>query len=163
MAEPFFRFAELRADGRTLLGTLVRYGDTAQQFRERIEPGAFGDVASLDVLLSFQHTRAKPLARTGKGGGLELTDSAEQLSVSASLPATREADDTLELVKAGILRGFSAEFFPVQMREEANVFVISEAKLSGLSVVDSPAYPESRITAIREEQQQPKRRPRIWF
>ena len=77
------------------------------------------------------------------------------------MPATREADDTLELVKAGILRGFSAEFFPVKMREEANVFVISEAKLAGLSVVDTPAYPNSRIEAIRE--QPPKRRRRVWL
>ena len=162
MAEPFYRFAELRAEGRTLQGVLVRYGDTAQQFRERIEPGAFGDVASLDVLLNVQHTRAKPLARS-KGGGLELRDSAEELAVSASLPATREADDTLELVRAGVLRGFSAEFFPVKMREDAGVSVISEARLAGLSVVDSPAYKESRITAIREEQQQPKRRRRLWL
>ena len=89
MAEPFYRYAELRADGRTLQGVLVRYGDTATQFRERIEPGAFGDVASLDVLLNVQHSRSKPLARSGKGGGLELTDTPEELAVSASPRACR--------------------------------------------------------------------------
>ena len=82
------------------------YGDTAKLpwGNERIEAGAFNPLG--DVLLNRQHERSAPLARTG-GGGLELTDTAEGLRIAASLPATRDADDVLELVRRRILRGLS--------------------------------------------------------
>ena len=70
----------------------------------------FGDLSQRgNILLNFQHQRARPLARTG-GGGLVLTDSAERLEVAATLPMTRDADDALTLVDEGILQGFSIEF-----------------------------------------------------
>lgn len=142
------RTVELRADpeGRRLSGVAVRYGDVAPGFEERFEPGAFGDVDRADVVLNVQHDRGRPLARTG-GGGLSLEDAGDALRMAATLPVTREADDTLALVRAGVLRGLSVEFRPLQERSEGGVRIVERAALSGLAVVDRPAYPASTVAA----------------
>lgn len=143
------RVVELRAgpDGRGLSGVAVRYGDVAPGFSERFEAGAFGDdVGAADVVLNVQHVRSRPLARTG-GGGLSLVDGPDALRMAVSLPVTREADDVLSLVRAGVLRGLSVEFRAIAEREEGGVRVIERAALSGLAVVDRPAYPASTVAA----------------
>lgn len=139
---------ELRADpdGRRLSGVAVRYGDIAPGFSERFEAGAFGDVGAADVVLNVQHERGRAIARTG-GGGMVLEDGADALRMAVSLPVTREADDTLALVRAGVLRGLSVEFRPIAEREEGGVRVIERAALSGMAVVDRPAYPASTVAA----------------
>ena len=72
---------------------------------ELFEPRGFGpDVEQSVVYLDVMHIRERLLAKTG-GGGLVLTDSPEALRMVATLPATREADDTLELVSKGVLTG----------------------------------------------------------
>ncbi len=145
------RFAELRAaEGRRLVGTAVRYGDVARvpvYGSERIQPGAFGDLSEADVILTRGHDRARPLARTGEGGGLQLTDTAEALTVRAELPPTRDATDTLELVRARVLRGLSVEMKVQRESRQADVRVVEQAKLITLGVVDRPAYPASDVAA----------------
>ena len=153
-----YRFCELRREGRTLEGKAIAYGDTARigARSERFLPGAFGaDVGGLDVLLNVQHDRARPLARTG--GGLVLTDTAAALEVRAELPATREADDALELVGAKILRGFSLEFVALRERMEGPTRVITSARLAGLAIVDRPAYQQSVVSARAGEVEVPNR------
>lgn len=156
------RFVELRQDGeRRLSGVAVRYGDTARLpwGRERIEAGAFAPVG--DVILNAQHERAAPLARTG--AGLELMDTADALTIRADLPATRAADDVLELVRSGVLRGLSIEFRAIAERIEAGVRVIERAMLSGIAVVDSPAYPQSEVEARRAAMPAPAPRRGYWL
>ena len=150
------RYCELRGggEGRSLAGALVRYGDVAVLpwgVRERIEPGAFGaDVVESDVVLNVHHDRSRPIART-QGGGLELTDGADALAMSADLPETREADDALALVRAGVLRGLSVEFRVLDERLENGTRVITRARLEGAGVVDKPAYPASKVQARTTE------------
>ena len=120
-------------------------------------PGAFGDVAAADVILNSHHDRARPLARTG-GAGLVLEDSADALTMTATLPKTRDADDVLELVRTGVLRGLSLEF-----QGACRTNGIGSGSGGGdragavgwVAVVDRPAYPESGIEARA-------RKPRIW-
>ena len=83
------RFCEVRAEGRTLTGTAIKYGDTATFAwgQERIEPNAFAPLG--DAILNAQHDRTTPLARTD-GGGLTLLDSARPRSKSA--PSCRRRD-----------------------------------------------------------------------
>ena len=77
-----------------------------------------------------------------------LGDSAEALTMTATLPNTRDADDTLELVRTGVLRGLSVEFKALAEHMEAGpVRVIDRARLGAVGVVDKPAYPESGIEA----------------
>ena len=145
--EPERRYCEVRADGRRLTGTAVRYGDVAPNHRETFRAGAFGDVASLDIALTVQHSRSRIIARTG-GGGLQLADSPLSLSVAADLPETREADDALTLVRRSVLRGLSIEFFPEDESTGGDgIRVVERAKLVAVSVVDSPAYPASTVQA----------------
>ena len=140
---------ELRAEpeGRTLSGIAIRYGDTATLpfGKERFEPGAFADLS--DVRMDVQHVRSRIVARTGSG--LVLTDSPDALRFSAELPDTREGNDTLELVRRGILRGASIEFRAVREQLVAGIRVIREALLSAVSVVDTGAYkPERHRSAL---------------
>ena len=148
------RFSELRQEGRTLSGTLLRYGDVASLpwGRERFEPGAFGDVSRADVLLNSHHERSRPLARTG-GGGLELLDTREALNIRATLAATSDGNDTIALVNSGVLRGLSLEFLSEAERMEGDTRIIERAELRGLAVVDRPAYSDSLVTARAELRQ----------
>ena len=132
-------------------GTLIRYGDTASlPFGfERFAPRAFGDVSQLDVLLNVAHVRQRPLARTG-GGGLVLADTDTALTVRAELPATRESDDTLALIRGGVLRGLSLEFSSIDERMEGDTRILERAELQGLAIVDKPAYSDSTVAARAE-------------
>ena len=145
------RYAELRADGRQLSGVVIRYGDVARLpwGRETFESGAFGDVAALDAVLNVQHDRSRPLARTG-GGGLVLEDSADALRMRADLPDTRDAADTLTLVRSGVLRGLSMEFGALRERQDGQLRIVQRASLGGFGVVDRPAYKGSEVHARAE-------------
>ena len=142
------RYFEVRQEGeRRLTGTAIRYGDVATLpwgGSERIEAGAFQPIG--DVILNASHDRGRPLARTG--AGLELIDGRDALRMTATLPETREAEDTLALVRAGVLRGLSIEFRAVAERFDG-VRVIERAALAGIGVVDTPAYSESEVEARR--------------
>ena len=73
---------------RSSTGVAMPYGTVARimgAFDESVEPGAFGDVAGLDVILNRMHLRSEPIARTGKGG-LTLTDSSTELRLKAEIP-----------------------------------------------------------------------------
>ena len=122
---------EVRVAGRTLSGIAMPYSTVSPGFNERFEPGAFGDVSTVDV--NLQHDPGVVLAR-----GATLTDSPRALSVSATLADGAAA---LQLVKRGALRGFSVEFHSRSERREAGVRVIERAELGGLALVDMPAYP----------------------
>ena len=139
-----YRFAalEVRADasGAVVEGVVMPYGteaDIAGLFRESVDPGAFGEIG--DVILNRQHNSADPLARTGAAGGLELTDTAERLSMRADIPEYRE--DIRDLVKRRILRGLSVE---MEVTSEdwpaADRRIIRAAKLWGIGLVDRSAY-----------------------
>ena len=71
--------------------------------------------------------------------------------MSVELPDTADARDTLTLVKAGVLRGLSVEFRAIAERFEQGVRIISEAVLTGLAIVDKPAYSESTVATRQLE------------
>ena len=143
--------AELRAledgDNPSIIGVVVRYGAEAELpgFRERFLPGAFGNVSALDVVANLQHDRGRPIARSG-GGGLELRDSADSLSATVvNYPLTQDAKDAIALIRAGVLQGFSIEFTVPAGGDKfvGSLRTISEARLTGLALVDRPAYGDS--------------------
>ena len=122
-----------RVAGRTLSGRALVYGDTADMgdFRERFEPGAFGEVRS--IAINLQHDPRLIVTDSAL-----LTDTARELRVRADLP---EGSAALSLVRRGALSGFSIEFFARTERRESGVRVIERAVLSGLALVDAAAYP----------------------
>ena len=164
MAEHRYSLTEIRLEGRVLSGVALKYGDTAKLpwARERIDPGAFGDLSRADVILNSMHNRAIPLARTG-GGGLELIDTAESLQIRASLPETTACNDVLSLVRAKVLRGLSIEFRADKeaWTQSEKLRTIMRARLMAIAIVDQPAYPQSTIDAMRAKypsQEPPRRR-----
>ena len=137
----------VRLNGRALEGVAVLYGDRANLgwTTEQIQPGAFAPLPQ-DVMLRMQHDRGRPIARTG-GSGLVLADSPTALEYRAELPNTRDADDVIEMVKTGILRGNSVELHVIADRMEGDTRIVERAALLGLSVVDDPAYKGSKLEA----------------
>lgn len=162
---------ELRAgvavgDGRQLSGVALRYGDRARfpWGEERFEPGAFGDLAGVDIILNAGHDAGRPLARTP--ATLTLTDDAESLRFSATLPDTRDAADTLELVRSGVLTSASIEFLAREERQAGPVRVVERATLLGIAVVARGAYPSASVDAREGErsgdEERPERRRKWW-
>ena len=144
------RYAELRYDGRVVEGVAIRYGDEARikGGRETIARGAFNPLG--DVTLNVMHERGRPLARTG--GSLRIDDSGDELKVRAELPNTRDADDALELIRAKVYRGLSVEMRVIDESIEGDLRIVKRAKLTGIGIVDKPAYSESTVAARREKE-----------
>lgn len=145
-------YAEIRAEAaRRIVGDVVQYGDVADLggYREVFEAGAFGDVSRADVILTWQHRRDRPLARTG-GGGLVLTDSPRALEMVVDMPETKDGDDALEMVRRRVFRGASVEFAALADHVSGDLRTITSAHLGGIGLVDRPAYPASTVEARRE-------------
>ena len=145
-----YRFSvfEVRQEGdRAIIeGAAMPYGSKANIagiFTETVEPGAFAGRME-DVVVNYMHQREAPIARTD-GGGLTLTDSAERLIARVEIPSYRA--DILDQVKRKILRGFSVEMFVKEEDwPEVDRRVIKQAQLSGLALVDSPAYSQATMS-----------------
>lgn len=137
------RFCEFRAEGDTLEGVAIRYGDEAVigPFRERFEAGSV--TISPDAIANLQHDRAKPVARIG--AGLSFRDGPEDLRAVMNLPDTVYGREARELVKANILRGFSIEFRASDETWQGQTRIIKRALVTGLGIVDIPAYRDSEI------------------
>ena len=141
------RYSPVQIEGRTLRGVGIRYGEiTRMPFgKERFLPRVFGDTSGLDVRLNVQHNRDRLIARTP--ATLQLIDGPDALRVLATLPETREADDALTLVRAGILRGLSPEFRAGDAPIIDGVRTVRRAGLLAFGLVDQPAYPGSLVEA----------------
>lgn len=155
--EPERRYAAFRAsaDGRTLSGRALVYGDVSPDFRERFVPGAFGELGA--VALNLQHDPSLVLV---EAGSLELTDSERALEVRATLP---EHSAAVQLVRRGALNGFSVEFLAREERSEGGVRVIARAELTGLALVDRGAYPQSKAEVRASVAHGAGPLPRVWL
>ncbi len=155
MTEKRFAPIEYRADAGEVAGVAVRYGDEAKipthrgVFRERIAPGAFGDVSGLDVILNLMHQRTRPLARSGSG--LHLADGKERMELRAELPNTTDGRDARELLARGVLRGLSVEMIVTadEVDPVARTREIRRADLKGVGLVDVAAYGDSEAVLKR--------------
>ena len=126
---------ELRARGRTLSGTVLRYGDVAPLIRERFERGAFGE--DLKVPLNLQHDSEIEILPPG---GFDLWENPESLELRAELP---ERSAAVQLVRSGALTGYSVEFYSKAERREDGIRVIEKAELHGIALCNQPHYPQS--------------------
>ena len=151
--EPERRYAAFRVAGRTLTGVAMRYGDIAPEFRERFVPGAFGPDIDAPVL-NLQHDPAMVIL---DAGAYAITDTERALEVRAVLP---EGSAALALVQRGALNSFSIEFNAKAERREAGVRVVELAELTGISLVDRGAYPQS-TAEVRAQSGRPRRR--VWL
>ena len=139
---------EFRVAGRTLAGTVLRYGDISPDHRERFLPGAFGDAPRAS--LNIQHDPRMVILEAGQ---FVLSDSATALEIRAELPPSSAA---LALVKRGALNGFSVEFNARRESRMGGVRVIERADLVGVGLVDQPSYPRSMAEVRRAEHRGPR-------
>ena len=148
------RFCEVRISEseRTIEGTIVRFDDTAEiagVFRERVEPGAF--TMRSDMMLNAQHDRSKPLSKLNstREASMSIRQSMDAYTIRARIARTTIGDDALYNVRNGLLNGFSVEMrvHEDDWREDATLRVIKRATVSGIALVDRPAYPQSSVEA----------------
>ena len=143
---------EFRVAGRTLTGTVLRYGTVSPSHRERFVPGAFGATPAAPLNLMHDAT-IQVLA----AGDFVLTDSERALELRAELPASSAA---LRLVQSGVLNGYSIEFHARGEHREAGIRVVERAELVGIGLVGAPSYPDAtaevRAAVLA-------RRRRIWL
>ena len=140
------RSAELRAgDGRQLIGLALPYSveTVFAGQRERFEAGAA--VTTGEAVLNLHHRADRPLAR--EPATLRFEARADGLHMAATLPETREADDALALVRAGVLSGLSVEFRADRERMAGGVRHIERATVGGVAVVSRAAYPSTTVEA----------------
>lgn len=145
---------ELRAEGRRLTGTVIRYGSVgvpgAVAFSEEFARGAFARQLGKRehpeaVMLNVQHDRRRPIARWP--GTMALTDGPDALRMVAVLPETRDADDVLALVRSGVMVGLSVGFVADSDRMQGDRRIVERATLDHIAVVDRPAYQTSTVDA----------------
>lgn len=157
-----FRAVEGEDGKRYLEGYAAKYDvrsklifEGGKLFQEEISRGAFDDVLNDDVILTFNHSKDKVMARTGSGT-LELNSDDTGLHFRAQLPNNvSHANDTYELVKRGDLNANSFAFFVAKEGQlwtrEADgtpIRTITQIKrLSDVSVVTNAAYPDTEIAA----------------
>lgn len=142
------RAVEFRqTDAGTLEGTVITYGapsDIAGLFTERFQPGSI----SYDrPIVNFQHDRAQPLAREGRG--LILTNTATEMRAVVTLPDTTLGRDVRQLIDGEVLRGFSIEMQVLRDEFVGTARTIFEARMTGLGLVDDPAHDGSVIDEVR--------------
>ena len=140
---------EVRAEGRRLSGVVMRYGDVSPSHRERFEPGSIrlADAVHLDL-----HHDVMRAVAWHPGGGLELKQGRQALTMTATLPPIPAADRALEEVRAGV-NGLSVEFKPMRETRDGNLRVIEDAVLSGIGIVRNPSYEQSTVEARRRRGQ----------
>ena len=144
---------ELRADGRTLTGTVVPYNVEARigGYVERFLPGAFADADPAQVPLTTVHDRESlPIGRAWS-----LADTPAGLEAELRVSETRLGDEALVLINDGAATGLSVGFIPLEDRwNQARTMVERvKAKLVEISLVAFPAYADARIMAVRTADQ----------
>ena len=135
---------ELRAEGRRVSGTVMRYGDVSPSHRERFEAGSLrlAEAVHLDLF----HDPERAIAWM-PGGGLTLANGRDALTMRAELPPIPAAERALDEIKAGRVGGLSVEFRAVKERQDSGIRVIEDAILSGIGIVRSPSYDGARVEA----------------
>ena len=138
-----FRVSRASIRGRELTGTVVTYGELAPDFREIVRAGAFGNLPG-DMPVNVQHDPRLPASDRAT-----LTDSPNALTLRAELLPPlpgRPMGGAEWLTRQGALTGLSMEFNTLESTsdDDGNTVVL-RAELVGLGLVDSPAYPSSRI------------------
>jgi HK97 family phage prohead protease len=146
------RSLELRLDDveeRTITGIAVPYNQDANiggMYTERFAPGAIDSVEGVKLFYGHNHD-SLPIGKLISG---RETDAGYE--VTAKLTAgVQQADETLALMRDGVLDKFSVGFEPVEQVRDGNTITRTKVLLRELSVVWMPAYSEASITEVREE------------
>jgi HK97 family phage prohead protease/HK97 family phage major capsid protein len=147
------REIEMRLDSEdgTIRGIAVPYGEPANiggSYEERFAPGAIRSVEDVKIYYGHQHDDL-PIGRVISG-----RDTEAGFEIVAKLTkGVQRAEETLALMRDGVLNRFSVGFVPVEQSIDGNVVTRTLVDLKEVSVVSFPAYSGAEITQVREEQE----------
>jgi HK97 family phage prohead protease len=156
MSEIEIRSVEMRLDAveeRTITGLAVPYGQDANiggQYVERFAPGAVDNIDDVKIFYGHNHDSlpiGKVIAGRETEAGFEIT-----ARLTAGVQA---ADETLALMRDGVLNKFSVGFIPLESEREGSTVTRTKVSLKEVSVVPFPAYSGAEIQEVREEIQEP--------
>ena len=138
-----FTGLEVRAEGRTVAGAVMRWGEISPSHRERFLPGSLQ--LSGDVWLDIDHDPRAIVAY--QGGGLTFTETEGALELRAEVPRTVPGEEALNGVRDGSRAGLSVEFKSLKEHREAQtgIRVIESARLAGVGLVARPSYVGSQV------------------
>ena len=149
-------------EGRMVEGCLVPYGEATKvrddpsgpTYFERFEPGAFRKQLGAPNRIELDYEHGDDLA-SSIGVGRSLSDDASGMFGSFKIHAGAFGDQALELVREGILRGFSVLFVDryAHPRVEQGVVVRSSCQLLRVALCRAPAYRGALVTAMRSRQE----------
>lgn len=128
-----------------LEGTLLTYGQRAQDRAETFEAGALHWRAG-GVILNEQHNRQAPIMR------FVPVVEGQEVRIKAALPDTQRGRDAATSVRNGTLRGLSVEFVAERERMVGPVRSIQRAELRGAGLVDDASY--ATAVSVRERKRQ---------
>ena len=136
---------EVRAEGRSIRGTVIRYGELSPSHRERFSVGSLQ--RSGDVWLDLAHDPERVVC--WEGAGLTFAETRDALTLRAEVPRTVPGDLALSGVRDGSRAGLSVEFEATRERREpqTGVRIVEAARLFGVGLVKAPSYPGSRVEA----------------
>jgi HK97 family phage prohead protease len=150
-----YRFeTTLGADAKTIHGHAALFGVLSERlewgFRERIAPGAFGDVASADVRALWNHSDMHVIGRT-RAGTLRLSIDARGLGYEADIPDTAWARDLVVSLRRKDVDQSSFRFRTmrdswVEERGE-QIRTLEQVTLYDVSPVTFPAYTQTDAAA----------------
>ena len=142
---------EVEGKPSRLVGTLMPYGQVAQDRAELFEPGSLS-WPSDGVVLRRQHERSQPILR------FTPVEVEGRLTVDAEIPDTTAGRDTLAELSGPhpLFKGLSVEFRAVRQSIVSGIRRISAGVLVGAGLVDSPAFSgatvEARAKAEKEKE-----------
>jgi hypothetical protein len=143
------REVEFRIDSteeRTITGIAVPYGEDANiggVYNERFARGAIDSVENVKLFYGHETPIGKVIAGRETDSGFEIT-----AKLTAGVQA---ADETLALMRDGVLNKFSVGFVPIEQERDGNTITRTKVSLREVSVCAFPAYNSASITEVREE------------
>ena len=140
-----FEIRNQDTEERTLSAIAVPYNETINVggIQERFERGAISSVEN--VKLFYGHT--DPIGLVTKGEETE-----DGYLIEARISDTDKGNEVLTLMRDGVLNKMSVGFNPVKDRKEEGVIVREQVALREVSVVAFPAYQNSDVLSVREEE-----------
>lgn len=144
--------SELRVEGEDaphIKGYAARFDKWSEKlygmFREKISPGAFSKtLKENDIVALINHDVSKILGRN-TAGTLSLEEDDKGLAFDITVPDTTDGRDLVVSMKRGDISKMSFGFVTVrdEWNEKGSERVLHEVKLTDVSVVTRPAYPQT--------------------
>lgn len=138
----------IRAEGRTITGTVVQYGDVAERTAEGPERILRGALSWDALAFTIAHRDSEVIAFL-PGGGLRLRETETALELTCEAPRTAPGEKALRGIAAGTFGGLSLGFKCLRERTEGGVNIVEAGMIDHVSLVRSPAYSQSSVRLRR--------------